>query len=288
MCIAIYKPADKSISKESLAQCFRANPDGAGFMYNSSRKLHVLKGFFTFAEFWEAYEPFQEEQCVIHFRIKTHGSIGIDNCHPFNITSNIGFVHNGIIPGYGIKEMSDTYHFNERVLKHLVNTYGRRTIFDEIMQDLFEEAIGWSKLIFLDNLGNVKITNEQRGDWDNGVWYSNASYKVPTYQVHRPYVRPEPAVILVPPSGTAVIPHGKQVLTKSNGLDIEVGDWVEIKYATRGLRKGEWVCVTKIVGGNAADVEDRTGVAYLGIASSYLEHPDYSDLQVPDYSTFRE
>lgn len=282
MCIAIYKPAGIVIDKATLEQCSRANPDGAGFMYDHSKRLHVHKGFFNFHDFWEAYEPYQEEQCVIHFRIRTHGTIGIDNCHPFNITSNVAFVHNGVISGYGVKDMSDTSHFNERVLKHLVTVYGRRTVFDGVIQELIEEVIGYSKLIFLDNLGNVQITNEKKGEWNAGVWYSNSSYKIPTYQ-H--YHRQEPKVTVIHPTkGTAIIPSGRLALKKSDGLDIEEGDWVEIKYSTQGLQKGSWVCVNKIYLDNTADVEDSLGQYYNGIHAAYLQHPDYSDLEVPDYS----
>jgi hypothetical protein len=50
------------------------------------------------------------------------------------------------------------------------------------MKDLIESRIGYSKLIFLDRHGNHNIFNEHKGVWDDGVWYSNTSYK--------PYVAP--------------------------------------------------------------------------------------------------
>ena len=46
MCIAIYKPADKILSQETLNECYDSNPDGAGFMYAQDKKLHIEKGFF--------------------------------------------------------------------------------------------------------------------------------------------------------------------------------------------------------------------------------------------------
>jgi hypothetical protein len=39
MCIAIYKPANKVINKENLAQCFKANSDGAGFLVAKNKQL---------------------------------------------------------------------------------------------------------------------------------------------------------------------------------------------------------------------------------------------------------
>jgi glucosamine 6-phosphate synthetase-like amidotransferase/phosphosugar isomerase protein len=99
MCIAIYKPKNKIISETTLAECFRSNRDGAGFMYVDKKELKIQKGFFTFQEFYDAYKEHENKQCVVHFRIKTHGPVAEDNCHPFEVNQSLGFVHNGIISG---------------------------------------------------------------------------------------------------------------------------------------------------------------------------------------------
>lgn len=177
MCIAIYKEKDVVIPYENLQRSFEANPDGAGFMYVKNKKLHVKKGFFTFKEFWDAYAPHQELQAVLHFRIKTHGPINEVNCHPFVINKGFGFVHNGIISGFGSTDFSDTYHFNEEVIKPLVDKWGNLAMFEPAIKSLIESRISYSKLIFLDHLGNADIFNESKGVWDGGVWYSNSSYK---------------------------------------------------------------------------------------------------------------
>lgn len=179
MCIAIYKPANKIINKENLAQCFKANSDGAGFLVAKNKQLIMKKGFFTFDEFYEAYLPYAEEQCLIHFRIKTHGDINQDNCHPFMINKGLGFIHNGIISGFGLGTISDTSHFNNSIFKPLVAKYGNQVIFEPAIQELVEARIGYSKLAFLDRHGNYQLFNEDKGVWDNEVWYSNTSYKIP-------------------------------------------------------------------------------------------------------------
>lgn len=177
MCIAIYKDVNKIIPLEYLEQSFKSNPDGAGFMYVENKKLHLKKGFFSFADFWKEYEPHQEKQAVLHFRIKTHGAVNETNCHPFHINKSMGFVHNGIISGFGKADFSDTYEFNEEVLKPLVNKWGNLAMFEPAIKHLVEQRIGYSKLIFLDKNGNADIFNEDKGVWDTGVWYSNSSYK---------------------------------------------------------------------------------------------------------------
>jgi len=182
MCIAIYKPADKILSQETLNECYNSNPDGAGFMYAQDKKLHIEKGFFSYDSFYKAYKEHENKQAVIHFRIKTHGKIDTTNCHPFAVNNAIGFVHNGIISGFGDANHSDTIGFNQSILQPLVSKWGNLALFQDPIIDLIEGRIGYSKLVFLDRHGNHKIMNEHKGEWDDGVWYSNNSYK--------PYVAP--------------------------------------------------------------------------------------------------
>jgi hypothetical protein len=182
MCIAIYKPQDKILSQATLKECYDSNPDGAGFMYAQNKKLHIEKGFFSYDSFYKAYKEHEHKQAVIHFRIKTHGKIDTTNCHPFAVNNAIGFVHNGIINGFGDTNHSDTIGFNNAILQPLVHKWGNLALFQDPIIDLIEGRIGYSKLVFLDRHGNHKIMNEGKGVWDDGVWYSNNSYK--------PYVAP--------------------------------------------------------------------------------------------------
>lgn len=182
MCIAIYKPSDKILSQETLNECYDSNPDGAGFMYAQDKKLHIEKGFFSYDSFYNAFKQHEHKQAVIHFRIKTHGKIDTTNCHPFAVNNAIGFVHNGIINGFGDTDHSDTIGFNNAILQPLVHKWGNLALFQDPIINLIEGRIGYSKLVFLDRHGNHKIMNEGKGVWDDGVWYSNNSYK--------PYVAP--------------------------------------------------------------------------------------------------
>jgi hypothetical protein len=177
MCIAIYKPEGKLLSLATLKECYTSNPDGAGFMYSENKKLHIEKGFFSFQSFYDAFKKHESKQTVIHFRIKTHGKIDTANCHPFAVNNAIGFVHNGVISGFGDSDFSDTVRFNEQILRPLVNKWGNLALFQDPIIDLIESRIGYSKLVFLDRHGNHKIMNESKGVWDNGVWFSNTSYK---------------------------------------------------------------------------------------------------------------
>ena len=177
MCIAIYKPEGKILSQATLTECYDSNPDGAGFMYAENKKLHIEKGFFSFQSFYDAFKKHENKQTVLHFRIKTHGKIDTTNCHPFAVNNAIGFVHNGIISGFGDANHSDTIGFNQSILQPLVSKWGNLALFQDPIIDLIEGRIGYSKLVFLDRHGNHKIMNEHKGEWDDGIWYSNNSYK---------------------------------------------------------------------------------------------------------------
>ena len=233
MCIAIMKSENKKINKATLKRCYDANPDGAGFMFAENKELKVKKGYFTFKDFYKEYKPHENKQVLIHFRIKTHGPIDKNNCHPFLVNNGLGFIHNGIISGYGDDKESDTIAFNKAILKKLVAKHGNNSLFDDPMVELIENVIGYSKLVFLDRHGNYKIMNEDKGSWHDGIWYSNNSWK-----------KPEPVKY---PSYLSNFNRSQQY--KSYPPAKSAGDWVQVgEDYTYGkgdntviIKAGEWL-----------------------------------------------
>lgn len=184
MCIIVYKPQEIKLFEETLSTCFENNADGAGFAYVEDEKLHIEKGFYTFSSFMEAYIPHQTKQALLHFRIRTHGSYEETNCHPFEVTPNLVFAHNGMIHKMPVdKNKSDTALFNELILQNLVRVYGKRILFDSSFVPLLE-GYSFSKFVFMDNKGNVSIINEKDGEWNSKCWFSNKTYafKYKTYE----------------------------------------------------------------------------------------------------------
>ena len=190
MCIAIFKPKGKEISKDILRTCHESNPDGGGFMFNQTTKtqhgykneLQIKKGFMKFNDFWNSYKKINSinYDMLIHFRIKTHGAISKANCHPFFVSKNIGFIHNGIIDIKTKGTESDTMAFNKRILKNINDL--RSVIASKGIQELIADYIGHSKLVFLDNQNRYTIINEHLGTWDNGSWFSNDSYEACNFE----------------------------------------------------------------------------------------------------------
>ena len=188
MCIAIYKPAEKSLTKDLLHTCYTNNDDGCGFAYINvdifgNKKIKVYKSM-DFKSFYHQYEratriapysPF-----MIHFRIGTHGEKTTLNCHPFMVDNETVFCHNGIIQNVGFdKKISDTQLFNNTILKQLPEGW----LYNPAIIKLLEDFIGGSKLIVMTLDGSVKILNEKKGEWFEGCWMSNTSYKAkPVYK----------------------------------------------------------------------------------------------------------
>lgn len=175
MCIAIVKPKGKVISKDVLRTCFENNPDGCGFAYVQDNTVYIKKFLNDFESFYSEYSKVENlSNMLIHFRIKTHGAVSLENCHPFKMNSRMALIHNGIISGYGDKEnKSDTRDFIDKVLSKISHKMWKNPAFRQLVGD----AIGYSKLGIIDTQGNVYIINEAKGKWDNGVWYSNSSYE---------------------------------------------------------------------------------------------------------------
>ena len=177
MCIAILKPKNKTIKKEHLENSFYSNDDGAGFMFNHDNKLHIYKGFMDFESFWNSFSSMntKDKTCLIHFRIKTHGAISKENCHPFLVSDKLGFIHNGIIKIKTKGVESDTMAFNRNYLKPIPKL--ERIISNQSIKKLISNRINKSKLVFLDNRGRYTIINHDLGQWYRGSWFSNGSFK---------------------------------------------------------------------------------------------------------------
>lgn len=191
MCIAIWKPAGKTIDRETLQNCWDGNDDGAGFMVAHKGRLIIRKGLMTFVDFMREWSKVPDElPAVLHFRIRTHGLADATMTHPFVVKKDeIGMVHNGILPILVPKERpnwSDTKTFVEYVIKRLPEGWlNPESPYHNPLYHLIDGYLGSNKLIFLDAQGNHLIFNEDQGTWDKEVWFSNTTFRHRT--VYLPY-----------------------------------------------------------------------------------------------------
>ena len=208
MCIIVAKNKGVELpTKKTLQQCFERNKDGAGIMYVKDNKVIIEKGLMTFQEFYQKLRSIKKmfggnltnKAIVFHFRIGTHGENDKATTHPFPISNNfndlratyfetdIAMAHNGIINAYNYDSvLSDTQTFIRdyvSVFKDLKKNFYKN---NKVMEIISNEAnISSNKLCFLDNKENIYWYGNKVVD--NGVIYSNETYKPYTYKSYRSY-----------------------------------------------------------------------------------------------------
>lgn len=200
MCIIVAKAKGVTLpSKNTLKTCFEYNSDGSGLMYVKDGKVIIEKGLMTFNELWHKIKELKrtfnsdltDKAIVLHFRIGTHGENDKATTHPFVISGNaedlratyfetdIAMVHNGILRDFNYdKVLSDTQSFVKdyvSVFKDL-NKYFYKN--ERVMKLITDKAnISNNKLCFLDKNENIYYYGNKVVD--NGVIYSNETYKEP-------------------------------------------------------------------------------------------------------------
>lgn len=176
MCIAILNTKKAgALPISQLKNSWDNNDMGAGLLWVENGKLNVFKSYDYYA-FNEKYFEIRNNQevgnIVLHYRIATSGYKGEHNLHPFLVSDELGFVHNGVIAGLGNKEFSDTYEFNDMLKK-----FKHDFLKCEMTKYFISTYIGYSKLLFLDANDRYTIINEEKGHWKDDNWYSNTSYQ---------------------------------------------------------------------------------------------------------------
>lgn len=190
MCILIFAPEGQTIPKDHLEQSCAANPDGFGWatIYNDtdgkpriiSHRTMVAKE--AIETFLDARTRWPEYPAIFHARIATHGTVTLDNCHPFYVGEDHAtlLAHNGIMPIPAESGRSDTRQFAEEWMPMI----GVENLDDPKTVQELEKFIDWSKVAFLTVDPRLKqwayILNEDHGIWDDGVWYSNSGYRYAT------------------------------------------------------------------------------------------------------------
>jgi predicted glutamine amidotransferase len=183
MCIIGVIPKNSYISDKSIENCWKSNPDGAGFAYvTPENKIYVYKSL-KYNDFRQKLRIHLEKfiktsPFIIHFRIGTHGKNDLSNCHPHIIDENNVFCHNGILHDFGKhnSHKSDTVLFNENVLQKLNKRFVWR-IGRNPQRYIIEKMIGsFNKMAFLNTRREVSILNTKQWVRDNKLWYSNSGF----------------------------------------------------------------------------------------------------------------
>lgn len=183
MCLIVHKQAGQDIHEDWLRDFAKKNKDGYGIMYSSEGKLHVHKSLGDADRFVEAFKARKDHELLIHLRMKTHGLIDLDNCHPYEVlTADEGkelgavwMMHNGVL-AHGNQpdtKFSDTWHYVNSWLKPILRKHPDMLL-EPAFQGLVENDIGSSnKFTFMSSRGDVVILNKGSGIMWGDSWMSN-------------------------------------------------------------------------------------------------------------------
>lgn len=173
MCILIASTDGELPTLAELYACEESNPHGIGIAWSDGDSLTIRKAM-NLADFLPMLVDKPEDApYVLHFRYATHGTVNLDNCHPFSIGGETAMAHNGILPWRSTETHSDTRCFAKDILRP-----NRREVWKQSFRSHIEDFIGdHNKLAFIDKFGQVAIYNETSGHWRGNIWFSNCGYR---------------------------------------------------------------------------------------------------------------
>ena len=175
MCVIIIKPRGAKLpTKKELKMAFARNHDGCGFVSerDTYKSLH-------FEDFWRRVKNVgKDENCIIHFRWATHGSVCLSNCHPFRDSkTHTFFAHNGIL---AVRPKGDMTDSETAFRKYLAPALSHHDIYSPAFASLVNQIIGSSKFAFMQD-GELRVF----GDFYKygGCYYSNLHHlRTPYYR----------------------------------------------------------------------------------------------------------
>lgn len=181
MCIILVIPQGQALPSDDIFRtCWENNPNGLGIAYVDG--IVRIEKYMKYKSSLDAIKSIHEEfnsssPIVIHFRVSTCGKTDLTNVHPFWVAKNeLCLFHNGQIidAKYCKNGLSDSHTFAHMLRDNYEFGFHK----NPAMQELLRDFCGSSNiLVFLDRNKDVIFINEAFGDWIDGIWYSNSSWK---------------------------------------------------------------------------------------------------------------
>lgn len=140
----------------------RMNPHGCGFV--STRRRFKTLDYCKFLE--RLARVGEEEDCLIHFRFATHGSVCRANCHPFR-EQDVYFMHNGVLGINTNGDMTDSETAFRTIICPEIDAHGFGSI---EVQAAIRSILGASRFAFMAG-GEVHLYG--RFSELDGIYYSN-------------------------------------------------------------------------------------------------------------------
>lgn len=173
MCVAIYKPAGVILEKGDIMDMYFQNSDGFGAAWVQGGEVQTFRALpHSEEEAWQMYSDLKltNQEAILHYRMATHGSVRVENSHPFEVLGGLVMIHNGVLDVSGLSldcsgDRTDTAAYIEAYIRPLLAQV--KDPFDFVAStpfvDIIGEHIGANKFVFMDYLGRVSIANYSMG-----------------------------------------------------------------------------------------------------------------------------
>ena len=175
MCLIITQPNGMTLSRAHLLDIYARNGDGFGIMRAVGGVLHTWRTVGDASDMLALYYAHAAgRECVLHWRMATHGAVDVDNAHPFTLTRDVAFVHNGVLDvGTPTRGKSDTWHMARHVLAPMARDNADALFAADTVHALGGLIGSSNKFVFMHADGRVAIVNRASGVEYRNCWYSN-------------------------------------------------------------------------------------------------------------------
>lgn len=152
------------------------NPDGFSMVIGDGKHKPEIIKTLDEKKFLKIYKMvldkynWETSSMYIHARIKTHGTMKIENCHGWKENGLI-FAHNGILSIRNRGDLTDSETYFRDIFSPAYRIGGWK-----MAEKTIDAIIGTSKFVFMDNLGNIKHYGQYIEDC-GGLLFSNTSYQ---------------------------------------------------------------------------------------------------------------
>lgn len=168
MCVILHRKYETFVDDADIIDAYHTNPDGYGLMYQNKGKVITEKGIIGLDELLDKLNNLCETEYILHLRIRTHGKINKQNCHPFSIGFGGYLMHNGMldVPIFN-ENMSDTWHFS-----NIIRGLGRKlSLKDYSAIEEYHDSFNRMAFMYPDSIEKTGSWYEHRGnEWSNLNW----------------------------------------------------------------------------------------------------------------------
>lgn len=200
MCVIIKREANIIIPEDKIRSACHVNPHGFGISVIDRGQIETIKiqqpGGNEADQVLKLMEEAKDLELFLHLRYTTAGKTNEANCHPFKAFAaenfEVQFMHNGTLSKFSKgtdHDHSDTWHFNEQVLKPLLMRFyevdGAGVLLNPLLKTVLDEFRASGVFMLYDNEGNsLAVENTSckqfEGWWASNEYSFNRTHREPT------------------------------------------------------------------------------------------------------------